>query len=124
MDSEKGYLSDEMVANMREEYADLVDSLMPGESRKKLEQYVADKYDVSRVTVMRITSGQTRKKAGGRITARPGAVRAHKKAGGAPAVQCVVRDEADRVVRRMTVPTGHTLTVEPLLVPMEEETSV
>lgn len=121
MASESGYLSDEKVATMRDKYADLVDSLMPGESRKNVEQYLASEYGVSRITVMRITSGQTRKKAGGRIVARPSAVRAHKKAGGSPAVQCVLRDEANRVVRRMNVPSGHTLTVEPLLVPMEEE---
>lgn len=117
-------LTNDQVVALRNDYARLRDGLEPGEPVIEVEDYLADKYGVSTVTVGLIASGQSRKSAGGPLRPRPGYYRQIKDRGFTMATDLVVHDPSGRVHQTIRLPEGYTATLTPISIPIDNETDL
>lgn len=69
-------LSDDVVERLRNEYAEARDAMVEGETIGDIDDLIGRHYGLNRVSVAKITSGQTYKNAPGPRVPRPGRGRA------------------------------------------------
>lgn len=108
-------LTDVQVVQLREDYARLCAGLEPGEPVNEVEEYLADKYGVTMMTVGNITSGKSRRSVGGTLTPRPKVRKTAEKIGFTAGVEITIKDEAGRVVHTYTAPEGHTISTRTVI---------
>lgn len=114
-------LTDDQVVELRTNYALLRDSLQPDELPTEVEEYLAQKYGVTRITIGHITSGRTRKNVGGPLRPRPGRMRKAQRRGFTATITLVIKDPAGRVVNTIHVPEGHTYIAQPVATPVDDD---
>lgn len=93
-------LSDDVVEQLRNEYAEARDAMVEGETIGDIDDLIGRRYNLNRVSVAKITSGQTYKNSPGPRVPRPGRGRA-----------TVVEETAPvrRTRLRVTDPLGNVL---------------
>lgn len=69
-------LSDDVVKQLRNEYAEARDAMVEGEAIGDIDDLIGRRYGLNRVSVAKITSGQTYKNSPGPRVPRPGRGRA------------------------------------------------
>ncbi|ATW62968.1 hypothetical protein FGG66_gp50 [Corynebacterium phage phi674] len=114
-------LTDAQVEELRHEYVRLRDMQEPEEPVTEIEEYLAQRYGVTPVTVGNIASGKSRRNVGGPLTPRPKTRRDARKAGFVAGVKMIVRDKAGREVYTCTYPDGYTVSTMPVAMELSDD---
>lgn len=120
MSDKRQRLSDTQVEALRRDYVRLCEALEPGDPVLEVDKYLAAKYSISTSSVATITSGESRKDAPGPITPRPTWRKKAQRKGFTAGIDVIIKDPAGRTVSTLRVPEGHTITTQPVTVPLED----
>ena len=107
-------LSDDVVERLRNEYAEARENMVDGETIGDIDDLIGRHYGLNRVSVAKITSGQTYKNAPGPRVPRPGRGRAvvAKETGPTRLTRLRVTDDLGNVLHAETYPGLVNITTE------------